>query len=396
MRQYSRENRDLTIEDFAGLLCSEQPGRPMGKVSYKFVRNMLSGIHRTRSVNLTDIAKGLDEKINLHATHKRLSRNLQNAELAANLSDRLLRLGARDVNEDTRLIVHLYALNKKYARKIEYLPDTGGSINTGFRVCEILASDPGAETWHPLLARVWSDQIPGYVDDAREIKNAILDVYAATGNKGMLYFDDTTFTGKLLEPFMKDPGFSFIALLREDLEVVYRNETCAMGKLLEQVETRYGKTLFKLIPEGLLGAAKTDVDLFMHVGALGIKLPGCDRPLSLIALKSNNSFLGEIETPMITSRTHLRSRKSLMGLVESFLSIQDILSAHQALRNKYNPSNFRVLTWDRLQLLMTLLHSVLHYQVSTPGKAPVGDHLFAAKPHGGKFNRTYLLPGGIA
>ena len=78
-----------TPQDFAQLLCSPALGANFGRVGGKFVSNMLVGIHRTQSVNLTNIAKGLHEGIRLHATHKRLSRNLDDIELAHSLSDAL-------------------------------------------------------------------------------------------------------------------------------------------------------------------------------------------------------------------------------------------------------------------------------------------------------------------
>ena len=166
-----------------------------------------------------------------------------------------------------------------------------------------------------------------------------------------------------------------------------------MADLLERVNTRYGKILYKLVPEGMVSSSKTDMDLFVHVGAVGIKLESIDRPLSFIALKTESSYLGENSTPIITSKTNLRSRKSLMGLMDDFLSIQDIVVTHQALRDTFNPANFRVLTYNRLQLLMTLLESVIHYEVFLKGDMLISDQRFAARPHDGEVDRTYLLPG---
>jgi hypothetical protein len=356
---------------------------------------MLAGIHRTRSVNLTDIAKGLDENIRLHATHKRLSRNLDNPALAAHLSNRLLKLGAAKVRSGTRLIVHLYELNKKYARKVEFLPEPGPDSNAGFKVCEIIASDPDSETYTPLLATVWSDKVPGYKSDTDEIKKALYRVVRATGGKGMFYFDNESIHGDSLLPIMKDPGIEFFTMMRgTEIDVLYRNESCSLQTLTESVETPYGRTMFKLIPEGAAGNSKTtDIDLFVHAGAMAIKLPDCDRNLRLVALKTNNRFVGEASTPMLTSDTNLRSRKALMGLVESFLSLQDVLTAHQSFRDSFDPASFRVLTYNRLQFLMTLLQGVIHYEVAMVGTVPVNDPLFSVTPHHGDMNRTYFLAG---
>ena len=389
-----RIEHNLTPNSFAKLLCSEGLGPDLGRVGYKFVRDMLVGIRRTRSVNLTDIAKGLQEDIRLHATHKRLSRNLDNPALAAGLSDRLLKLGAASVRRDTRLIVHLYELNKKYARKVEFLPEPGTDSDAAFKVCEILASDPDSESYTPLLATVWSDKVPGYISDTEEIKKALHRVVRETGNKGMFYFDDHSLQGDFLQPIIKEPKFNFIAMLQNSrLDALYQNETCSLQALADGMETPYGRTLFKLIPEGASGVSKsTDMDVFIHAGAMAVRLPECDRNLRMIALKSKNRFVGEVATPMLTSETNLRSRKALMGLVESFLSIQDVLETHQSLRDSFDPASFRVLTYDRLQLLMTLLLGVIHYEVSMAGKVSISDHQFSDTPHHGDVNRTYILP----
>ncbi|MGI9272597.1 MAG: hypothetical protein ACR2QT_12535 [Woeseiaceae bacterium] len=392
--QTSSNEQKVTPDRFAKVLCSEVFGSDLGRVGFKFVRDMLVGIQRTRSVNLTDIAKGLNEDIRLHATHKRLSRNLDDPELAASLSDRLLRMGAEGVRRNTRLIVHLYELNKKYARKVEYLPEPGLHSDAGFKVCEILASDPESETYTPLLANVWSDKVPGFVSDAEEVKKTLRRVARATDNKGLFYFDDHSLSGEFLKSIIVEPGLNYLAMMTgTEMDVMYKNESISMNTLTESVQTPYGRTMFKLIPEGASGVSKnTDIDVFLHAGALAIRLPDMDRNLRLIALKAKNRFVGEIASPMITTETNLRSRKALMGMVESFLSVQDVVLTHQALRDSFDPSSFRVLTYDRLQLLMALLQGVIHYEVALARNVSISDHLFSDTPHDGDMNRTYFLP----
>ena len=52
-----------------GELCSD-----MGKISSRFVEEMVFGLSASGSVRLTEIGRALEEDIALHATHKRLSR----------------------------------------------------------------------------------------------------------------------------------------------------------------------------------------------------------------------------------------------------------------------------------------------------------------------------------
>lgn len=390
----SVSNLNPSMTAFADHLISNRFGPGLGCIASKFVQDMLRGIHGTRSVNLTYIAKELGESIRLHATHKRLSRNLENPFLAEQLSDRLLKMSASHVNSDTRLIVHVSTLNRKYARKVEYVSKVGDGLNSGFKFCEILASNPDSDIYIPLHTRVWSDQVPGFVDDAGEIKKTIGRVLDATGNTGMVYIDDVTLQNAgLLCPIMQEPSFKFIVSPELSMELIYKNKHCQLNALAKSVETSYGKILFKLIPEGIAGTSKnTDMDLFLHAGAMAVKLPKCNRNLRLISVKTKSRLLGETLTPLVTSETNLRSRKMLMGLVESWLSVQDVRLTHQALRNRFEPDSFRVLTYNRLKLLMTLLQIVLLYESSKGGGAPVNDHRFSKQPHHGDVERTYLLP----
>jgi hypothetical protein len=391
----ARIKQNLSLSEFSERLCSDSLGTQLGQVERKFVHNMLQGVSRSRSVNLTEIAKGLEEKISLHATHKRLSRNLDDPELTANLADRLLKLRAMRINAETRIIVHRYELNKKSARKIEFLSKPDDLLTAGFKVCEILASDPRSQTYLPLLAHIWSDQVPGYVSDSNEVIKAVRQVLAVTGNKGMLYFDYSSITKEVLAPFMLDQHINYIMLVPDNnVEVSFHKKNCSMEEMLSRVETRYGKILYKLVPAGMVSTSTIDLDLYMHVGSIGVKLPASMRSLSFISLKTKSSlsYLGEYATALLTTRTGLRSRKALMGLIDSFLSIQDILEMHRTLRDSFNPGNFRVLTYNRLQLLMTLLESVIHYELAIKGNELVSEKKFSPKPHNGQFERTYLLP----
>ena len=130
----TRNKQSLSLIEFAQQLCADSLGAPLGKVEVKFVQSMLKGISVSRSVNLTEIAKGLGESISLHATHKRLSRNLYDLELTRNLANRLLKYGSKCVGSQTRLIVRTSELQKKFARRIEFLPSAEGQSETGFKV----------------------------------------------------------------------------------------------------------------------------------------------------------------------------------------------------------------------------------------------------------------------
>ena len=115
----------MSIVSFCDELISDGAGYRLGRVREKFLRSMLIGIEHADSLNLTSIAGALDEGIRLHATQKRLSRNLDDQVLFDFLQNRLLSLATSDVSHDSWLVVHTYSLEKRYAKKIEYLGPTG-------------------------------------------------------------------------------------------------------------------------------------------------------------------------------------------------------------------------------------------------------------------------------
>ena len=388
---YGEQN--LSLNEFAERLCADSLAQPLGKVERKFVHSMLKGISVSRSVNLTEIARGLGENISLHATHKRLSRNLYDADLVRNLTERLLKIGSERVGAQTRLIVHVSELQKKFARKIEFLPTAEGFSNSSFKVCEIIASEPHSKTYIPLLTHVWSPEVPGFVSDAVEVFNSVKKVLAATKNQGVLYLDNRNVPQQTCEMIFADPKINYMIMVDErDMQVRVRNELFSIQEMLDRVETRYGKILYKLVPVGILGPAQTDLDLFVHAGCAGAKMPLSGRSVNFIVLKTKSSILEEQATPLLTTQTDLCSRKALMGLVDAFLSMQDIVAMHRALRDSFNPENFRVLSYKRLQLLLTLLEAVIGYEVSVRGDELPIDEAFSQSPHDGEIQRTYLLP----
>ncbi len=64
------------IHYFSGEPCSG-----FGKISSRFVEEAIFGISASGSVRLTEIARASEERIDLHATYKRLSRNLSGEKL---------------------------------------------------------------------------------------------------------------------------------------------------------------------------------------------------------------------------------------------------------------------------------------------------------------------------
>ena len=150
---------------------------------------MIVGIHRAQSLHLTDIARSLGENINLHATHKRLSRNLGKKDLIEFISTALLDRAASNVTQNMILVVQYYDLPKQCARHMEYVRGSDiASFDDGYSVCDISAIDPASpDHYIPLLSRLWSRHAPEYQNDTTEILTAVNQVNSATAGRGVFH-----------------------------------------------------------------------------------------------------------------------------------------------------------------------------------------------------------------
>ncbi len=406
-----------SIQGFASELSAG-----LGKVSARFVQDFVIGVHRCRSVNLTDVARSLDEDIELHATHKRLSRNLARSDLTSVISDRLLAMAATRVGPDTRLIIHTYELNKRYAQRMEYLHAHGnagnsrdiGSIGTsessgngkessegngpenelgdGYRVCEIVASDTGSASYVPLLSTLWSRHAPGYLGDSHEIRQAVRRVLRATDGRGILHFDQFLLPQKILREMVSDPEIRFVSEVSMDAnQLVYRRQIRDIEDLVANCQTPYGKTMFKLYPGNDHNPAM-ERSLFVHFGSIPVLLPESQRPLSLMVIKISGWAGDHPGNPVVTTECGLRSREALTGLLAAYSSVYDVVQAHRQHTFGYNLADFRVLTYERLQLLMTLLHAVVYYDAEFVDSVDIKKGLASFEPHPGSHHRDFLPP----
>ena len=95
------------IINFSGELS---PGCP--KVLRRFIAVSIYGIQARQSVQLTEIARSLEEKIALRKTQYRLSRQLGRWGLWAKITDSVCRMASSRVREDTLLVLDISDIAK--------------------------------------------------------------------------------------------------------------------------------------------------------------------------------------------------------------------------------------------------------------------------------------------
>ncbi len=390
----------------------------LGKVASRLVIDMLTGMLISGSVRLTEIARALDESIPLHSTHKRLSRNLGNPRIGAVVADNLLKAGALTLRDDALLVIDVFDVVKQYAEKMEYLgapemdPRTGASrdlsgdgADRGYRVCEIFAWDldggPISEfaelaqrmpsetdgedqlsAWNnliltPLAQTLYSPLAPAFRSETDEVVALLDRVDAVLEGRGIFVIDIGDFPvhlprhsfqllarqRELPEIMTAKTGCRYAARIPADYPLLHAHSPATAGEIGASCDTPYGVTIYKYQDD-------EDFGMFVHFGAVPVRLPGCsDRPLWLVIVKGIPSAdLASAEPYLIlTTEPMPRNRKVIWTLVWRFLSYWDAIRTNQQIKDQFDFDDVRVLTYDRLRNLGTLVLAAAYVESQWPG-----------------------------
>ncbi len=393
----------------------------LGKVTRRFVIDALTGMLLSGSVRLTEIARALDETIPLHSTHKRMSRNLGNPHIGRVVADNLLAVASRAVRDEALLVIDLFELVKPYAEKMEYLasppssadarpPEPGGDRQRGYHVCEVFGwdvhggplpeyedlarqlageypDDAQVSAWNhqvvtPLAQTLFSSSAPDYQSETDEVLGLVRRVNDACGGRCLFAIDTVGLAPRaslhrqspgllakqrgLPDALAAETGCRFAARIAGDYPLLYARQTTTAHDVGESCQTPYGETLYK-------HQADLDIGVFVHFGAVPVRLPATpDRPMWLLTVKR---LTGDPRGPandmdpylILTTQPMPRNRKLLWNLAWSFLSYWDAIQTNQALKEQFDFDDVRVLTYDRLRNLGTLVLAASFVESRWPG-----------------------------
>lgn len=338
------------IHYFSGELCAG-----LGRVSSRFVEEAVFGISARGSVRLTEIGRSLEEEIDLHATHKRLSRRLADEDLEQSVGEKVLQLGSKRINQDTLLIVDPSDLTKKYAQKMEYLADVRDAsektIGKGYWLCEVVGCEVGSNEITPLAQELWSQNAPDFSSENDQILSLVNRTREATDGRGIIVFDRGGDRRRLLVPWTKDNAFRYLVRQRGDRHLLYKRKSKSGLELADLCKTPYATTILKE-DEG------KEKPYFIHFGFLPVRLPECpDRALWLVVVKG----LGKKPLMILTTEPMRRNRKVLWWAVEAFLTRWRVEDTIRFIKQSYDFEDVRVLTYQRLKNMAVLVLAASYF-----------------------------------
>lgn len=325
----------------------------LGKVSQRFVAEMVYGIQASQSVVLTEIARTLQEKISIKKTEERLSRNLQREELERTVQGNVMRLASKQVGEETLLMIDPSDVSKKYAKKMEYLATvrdgSQGELATGYWTLHVIGTELESPEMLPLYQRLYSANAPQFVSENDEILRAIDAVRAEIGKKGLWIMDRGGDRIHLFEPIL-DRELEFLFRLVGDRDLIFGGRKVLARDVAMNCPCPYSETIVREHQ----GKEKVYT---LSFGYREVGLPGRAERLFLLVVKG----LGEEPLMLLTNRSLRRSRKVLWRLVRAYFRRWSIEETIRFVKQSYDLENVRVLNYPGLQNLLSLLLAVMYF-----------------------------------
>ena len=338
------------IHNFSGELSTD-----MGRVPSRFVEEMVYGLSAGGSVRLTEIGRSLEEDIPLHATHKRLSRNLADESLASNIESKVLQLGAKRISKKTLLIIDPTDLQKKYARKMQYLATVRDAsektIGKGYWMCDVVGCEVGANEITPLAQELWSQDAPDFQSENDQILSLVDRVRKATKYQGILVYDRGGDRREFLVPWTKDSSCHYVVRQRGDRNLIHRGKAQSGLSLAEACKTPYGETIIK-------EKNGKETAYFIHFGFVPVRLPEVpDRKLYLVVIKG----LGEKPLMLLTTEPMRRNRKVLWWAIKAYITRWRVEDTIRFIKQSYDIEDVRVLTYNRLRNMAVLVLAASYF-----------------------------------
>lgn len=349
IHQIGRRLREQ-IHRFSGELSTG-----LGKVSTRFVEEMIFGLSAAGSVRLTEIGRSLEEGCCLHATHKRLSRNLAAEALEEQVGRKVLELGGKRIGDDTLLVVDPSDLTKKYAEKMQYLAQVrDGSekaIGSGYWLCQVVGCEVDSREITPLAQVLWSQEAPDHVSENDEILELVKRVRGATDGRGIIVMDRGGDRRRLLLPWTKDSSCRYLIRQRGDRNLLYRGRLCEARRLAALTTTPYAETIVKE------QTGREEV-FRIEFGFLPVRLP--EHPQRSLWLVVINGF-GKEPLLLLTTEPMRRNRKRLWWAVNAYLTRWRIEETIRFIKQSYDFEDVRVLTYRRLRNMAALVLAASYF-----------------------------------
>ena len=326
----------------------------------KFIKEMVSGILKSRSSIVRKIAQSREESISLEKVCERFRRHLSKNEIAERLSENLLRKECKKFNRDSLIIFDTSDIRKEYAKKMEGLSRIYDADKKetclGYNILDAVSVETvGSEfSISPLFSELHTNN-----EDVGSLKQAtfdrINDIQVFSGNKGIFVMDRGYDDRRVMENLSNNDA-SYIIRSKAVRHLYYENTEQPFKTVAKKIKLKHKFKSDKA--KMIAGIIKVGVRLDPYPKKKNVNIAstylitaryiqkdryGKDCPKGFFHLYCSFPNRGMTDNEMI--ETALRGYRIRWKIEE----------VHRHIKRSYAWEDMQVMTWDRLVCLNVLL-----------------------------------------
>ncbi len=332
----------------------EKLTKGLSKPRKKFYSDILYGMSKAQNTLLSDIARALEENIDLKYTIKRLSRNGAEENDLKQVHQNYLNTLKISIPDNPLVIVDESEIVKPYAEKMENLALVrDGSKNVlekGYPTLNFSMASPKTKHPLPLYNHLYSSKEEDFQSQNIEIAKGFNTVHTFLGKKKATFVMDRGYDRNTIYEYVQNIGHHFVTRLNDNRYLIHKNRRVKVPDLAKR---RKGKINFKTEIQG--------EEYSLKVSHIKVKLPVFqDMPLNMVVV------YGYGEKPMKLLTNHsIKGKDDVLRILKSYITRWRIEELFRVQKEEFQLEKTRTMTLSSLRILYTIMNCLIgHYSLA--------------------------------
>lgn len=332
----------------------EKLTKGLSKPRKKFYSDILYGMSKAQNTLLSDIARALEENIDLKYTIKRLSRNGAEENDLKQVHQNYLNTLKTSIPDNPLVIVDESEIVKPYAEKMENLALVrDGSKNVlekGYPTINFSMASPKTKHPLPLYNHLYSSKEEDFQSQNIEIAKGFNTVHTFLGKKKATFVMDRGYDRNTIYEYVQNIGHHFVTRLNDNRYLIHKNRRVKVPDLAKR---RKGKINFNTEIQG--------EEYSLKVSHIKVKLPVLqDMPLNMVVV------YGYGEKPMKLLTNHsIKGKDDVLRILKSYITRWRIEELFRVQKEEFQLEKTRTMTLSSLRILYTIMNCLIgHYSLA--------------------------------